>query len=206
MDEASLASGAGIPHVPTLGWGGFHPPPAVSLTRVIAPICIKSVPTAGKPVASGPGERHSELPQSTAKRGWIKRCHPAHSAGDRAGPDAAGATRKNEAGPGAARATRNLLRLSSETSERAGRRPARRIWTDRPPAYPPRSASQATPSGLKLGQRGAETASNSSCCPGLTASIPAALGVQGGEALPRRSLSSPAAGRRRPCRRSRHGL
>ena len=197
MDEASLASGAGIPHVPTLGWGGFHPPPAVSLTRVIAPIFIKSVSNAGKAVEAGPGERHSELPQSTAKRGWIKRCHPAHSAGDRAGPDAAGATRKNEAGPGAARATRNLLRLSSETSERAGRRPARRIWTDMPAerAYPPWSASQATPSGLKSGQRGAETASNSSCCPGLTASIPAALGVQGGEALPRRSLSSGAAGK-----------
>jgi hypothetical protein len=34
----------------------------------------------------------------------------------RAGPDAAGATRKNETGPVAAGATRNLLRLSTETS------------------------------------------------------------------------------------------
>ncbi len=60
--------------------------------------------------------------ESTAKRGWIKRWPPTHNLDYRAGPDAAGATRYRE-GSIAAGATRSTA-VSSETLERAGRRPA----------------------------------------------------------------------------------
>ena len=47
----------------------------------------------------------------------------AHSGGDQAGPDAAGATWETRPAP-MRQGPLALLRLSSETSERAGRRPA----------------------------------------------------------------------------------
>ncbi len=55
----------------------------------------------------------------------MKRWHPTHTAGDRAGPDAAGATRKNEAGPNAAGATRITAVLFGDV--RAGRAAARSV-------------------------------------------------------------------------------
>jgi hypothetical protein len=60
--------------------------------------------------------------KSTAKRGWIKRWPATDNRKYRAGPDAAGATR-NRDGSNAAGATRSTA-VSSETLERAGRRPA----------------------------------------------------------------------------------
>jgi hypothetical protein len=63
-----------------------------------------------------------QVSKSTAKRGWIKRSRPTHNPDYRAGPDAAGATRYRE-GSNAAGATRSTA-VSSETLERAGRRPA----------------------------------------------------------------------------------
>jgi hypothetical protein len=53
----------------------------------------------------------------------MKRPHLAHSTGDQAGPDAAGATWKTRPAP-MRQGPLDLLRLSTETLERAGRRPA----------------------------------------------------------------------------------
>ena len=87
---------------------------------------------------------------------------PTHSAGDRGGPDAAGATRKNEAGPNAAGATRHHCGSLRRRQSGPGGGPLRRSKTFR---------TQVRPEACRL-------LKNSSCCPGLTASIPAARGVE----------------------------
>src|SRR5207302_5668233 len=115
--SASVARGRQIdPLFPTQGGEEFHPPPAVSIPRPSARIWSKSVSNAGKSVRAGLSEPFGEVPQSTAKRGWINRWCPTHNRRDRAGPDAAGATRKKRGRPRCGVGHSNLLRLSSETS------------------------------------------------------------------------------------------
>jgi hypothetical protein len=94
--------------------------------------------------------------KSTAKRGWIKRWPATDNRKYRAGPDAAGATR-NRDGSNAAGATRSTA-VSSETLERAGRRPALSFPSSRSGSIVPKGPM--TPSS-----------------PGLTAIFPAAPGV-----------------------------
>jgi hypothetical protein len=86
---------------------------------------------------------------------------PTHSAGDRGGPDAAGATRKNETGPNAAGATRHHCGSLRRRQSGPGGGPLRRS----------RTRTQVRPEACRL-------LKNSSGCPGLTASIPAARGVE----------------------------
>jgi hypothetical protein len=129
MDEASVASGAIAPPHPHPGGEEFHPPPAFessrrsrthvwqNCTRCRA-ICPHLHLMGLQPARSSVGQAS----ESTAKRGWIKRWLPTHNPEYRAGPDAAGATRYRE-GSTAAGATRSTA-VSSETLERAGRRPA----------------------------------------------------------------------------------
>src|SRR5881628_3780943 len=85
----------------------------------------------------------------------MKRHHLAHTAGDQAAPDAAGATWKTRPAP-MRQGPLELLRLSSETSERAGRRPALTFLSSRGANELPKLSN------------------DSFCCPGLTASFPAA--------------------------------
>ena len=129
----------------------------------------------------------SEPPQSTAKRGWIKRSPLEHNPEDRTGPDAAGATRRRRGRPRCGWGHSIPLRFSSEMSERAGRRPALAFRSSSPGRAVP--IPEVTPFAAT----------------GLTASIPTALGV--GAAGSSSSLRPFSHGSdKRPRRRSRHGL
>ena len=93
----------------------------------------------------GGSESHGEALQSTAKRGWMKQCPPTHSAGDRGGPDAAGATRKNETGPNAAGATRHHCDSLRRRQSGPGGGPLRRSRT-----FPDSSSAGSVPTAQEL--------------------------------------------------------
>jgi len=109
----------------------------------------------------GGSESNGEAPQSTAKRGWMKQCprrivRETEGAPMRRGP--LGKTRRAPMRQGPLDITAVLF-----GDVRAGRAAARSVV--------PKLRTQVRPEACRL-------LKNSSCCPGLTASIPAARGVE----------------------------
>jgi hypothetical protein len=173
------------------GWGRSstrHP------LRAYRDRCAKKVPNAGQfrpPCtvwrrSTSKVNREKVMDQPSAPRAESKY---------RAGPDAAGATRQRERLL-MRQEPLNLLRFSSETLERAGRRPAL-SFSDLHSRFPCKTPKgELTPSS-----------------PGLTASIPAAQEWRSGQgclSLRRACTDGPrftvAAGRRRPRGQSPYGL
>ena len=168
MGQASLASGPGDSAKSPPGWG--RAPPATrfeSIWRFSSPVsqkCANCRENCAHPTRNV-GTPSTFWRRSTTKVNREKvmdEAVPPHAHSNyRAGPDAAGATRNRE-GSNAAGAT-HLLRFSSETLERAGRRPALSF-----PGSSKRAIVPKRPNELLVR-------------PGLTASIPAAQEWRSGQ-------------------------
>src|SRR5438552_15071992 len=91
------------------------------------------------------GKWGSEVPQSTAKRGWMKHYPPTHNPDTEQGPDAAGATRKTRRAP----LRRGALEIycGSPRGRRAGRAAApSAVWAlVRGVRFPPAEAPPLWP-------------------------------------------------------------
>jgi hypothetical protein len=188
MGGSSLASTRRAALQPHPGWGVGPPASHGEPNPLIHTILDKKCANCRGKSLFGGSESHGEALQSTAKRGWMKQCprrivRETEGAPMRRGP--LGKTRQAPMRQGPLDITAILF-----GDVRAGRAAAR---SD----VPERFRTQVRPEACRL-------LKNSSCCPGLTASIPAARGVEAASRdLPLRFFLAPS--RYLPARSARRG-